>query len=147
MADFLTGAPARFAAANINKDLEEHRYLGLYAEDSWKATPRLTLNYGLRWEPYFGAVIQHGWVSHFDQALFDKNVHSTVYPNAPAGMLYPGDPGFDTGNRPNNIRWNNFAPRFGAAWDPQGNGRMTVRGSWGIFYDLPHTLFFYSFSL
>jgi len=146
MADFLIGAPSSFADANINKDLEQHRYLGLYVQDSWKLTPRLTMNYGLRWEPYFGGSIEHGWVSHFDQTLFNENVHSVIYPNAPAGMLFPGDNGFNTGNRPSNSKLNDFAPRFGAVWDPKGNGRMTVRASWGIFYDLPQTLFYYAFS-
>jgi len=146
MADFLVGQPATFNQQNISQDLERHQYLGLYAQDTWRLTHRLTLNYGIRWEPYFGASMQHGWVSHFDRALFDQNVHSTQYVNAPAGVLYPGDPGFNTNNRPNYIRWNDFAPRAGIVWDPRGDGKMTLRASWGRFYDLPHTLFFYNYS-
>ena len=86
--------------------------------------------------------MNYGHVSHFDPALFAANVHSTVYPNAPAGVEYPGDPGFDTNDRPNNIQWNNFAPRFGAIFDPHNDGKMTIRASWGMFYDFPHTLFY-----
>ena len=60
-------------------------------------------------------------------------------------MEYPGDPGFNTNSRPNYIKWNNFAPRFGAIYDPHNDGKMTIRASWGIFYDFPHTLFYDAF--
>ena len=146
MADFLIGAPSSFAQNTISQDRERQRYFGIYVQDSWRITPRLTANYGLRWEPYFGTVIPRGWVSHFDMNAFMTGMHSTVYPNAPAGALYPGDPGYDAGNRPMKPRLNDWAPRIGLAWDPRGNGRMTVRASWGMFYDMPSTLFYYGYS-
>jgi hypothetical protein len=146
MADFMTGKPSSFAQNSISLDFERQRYMGTYIQDTWRITPRLTLNYGLRWEPYFGTVIQHGWVSHFDMDAFVKNQRSTVYPNAPAGTFFPGDPSFDTGKRPMKPKLNNWAPRLGLVWDPRGNGRMTVRASWGMFYDLPSTLFYYGYS-
>jgi hypothetical protein len=146
MADFLIGSPSSFAQNTISNDRERQRNLGLYAQDSWRVTPRLTVNYGLRWDPYFGTVIPNGWVSHFDMNAFLNNVHSTVYPNAPAGTLFPGDPNYGAGDRPMKTRLNDFAPRIGLAWDPQGNGRMTVRASWGMFYDFPSTLFYYGYS-
>jgi hypothetical protein len=146
MADFLIGSPSSFAQNTISNDRERQRNLGLYAQDSWRVTPRLTVNYGLRWDPYFGTVIPNGWVSHFDMNAFLNNVHSTVYPNAPAGTLFPGDPNYGAGDRPMKTRLNDFAPRIGLAWDPQGNGRTTVRASWGMFYDFPSTLFYYGYS-
>ena len=146
MADFLIGSPSSFAQNTISNDRERQRNLGLYAQDSWRVTPRLTVNYGLRWDPYFGTVIPNGWVSHFDMNAFLNNVHSTVYPNAPAGTLFPGDPNYGAGDRPMKTRLKDFAPRIGLAWDPQGNGRMTVRASWGMFYDFPSTLFYYGYS-
>jgi len=146
MADFLIGSPSSFAQNTISNDRERQRNLGLYAQDSWRVTPRLTLNYGLRWDPYFGTVIPNGWVSHFDMNAFLNNVHSTVYPNAPAGTLFPGDPNYGAGDRPMKTRLKDFAPRIGLAWDLQGNGRMTVRASWGMFYDFPSTLFYYGYS-
>jgi hypothetical protein len=146
MADFLIGSPSSFAQNTISNDRERQRYVGLYVQDSWKITPRLTANYGLRWEPYFGTVIPNGWVSHFDMDKFLNNVHSNVYPNGPAGTMFPGDPGYDAGNRPMRPKLNDWAPRLGLAWDPRGNGRMTVRASWGMFYDLPSTLFYYGYS-
>ena len=142
MADFMLGTPASFSQSSVTIDSERHQYIGLYAQDSWRLTSKLKINYGLRWEPYIGGALSYGHVSHFDPALFAGNVHSTVYPNAPAGVLYPGDAGFNTNNRPNNIRWNNFAPRVGLIYDPKNDGRMTIRASWGIFYDFPHTLFY-----
>lgn len=145
MADFLLGDAASFTQANLQFDDNRYNYIGLYAQDSWKATNRLTVNLGLRWEPYFGGSLKTGEVTHFDPTLFAQGFHSSVYVNAPAGLLFPGDPGFNTGNRPSFTSWNDWAPRAGIVWDPQGNGKMTVRASWGMFYDLPQTLFGYGF--
>jgi len=60
-------------------------------------TPRLTLTYGVRWEPYLPWASKYGWFSHFDQELFDQNVRSTVFVNAPAGMVFPGDSQYECG--------------------------------------------------
>lgn len=146
MADFISGSLDSFTQINISHDNEKWNYLGLYAQDNWKVNSRLTVNYGLRWEPYFNGRLLNGQVSHFDMANFLNNVHSTVYPNAPAGTLYPGDAGFDTGGRPNKTTWLNFAPRLGMAWDPKGDGKTLIRASWGIFYDMPQTLFYYNYA-
>jgi len=146
MADFLLGRTNTFQQGGIQYAYERYHSVGLYAQDNWKLTPHLTLNYGLRWEPYIGGSMPLGYVMHFDRGLFDQNVHSSVYPSAPAGVLFPGDKGFDTNGRPSHTKMNDFAPRLGVVWDPQGNGRMTVRLSWGILYDMPHTLFAYGFS-
>jgi hypothetical protein len=146
MADFAAGALASMVQLNISHDNENWRYLGIYAQDSWKINPRLTLNYGLRWEPYFGGSFPLQQVTHFNMNDFLNNVHSAQFPNAPAGTLYPGDPGFNTGSRPNYTRWNNFAPRIGVAWDPTGGGKTLIRASFGILYDMPETLFFYNYA-
>jgi Carboxypeptidase regulatory-like domain/TonB dependent receptor-like, beta-barrel len=146
MADFISGELSSFVQLNISHDNENWRYVGIYAQDSWKISSRLTLNYGLRWEPYLNGSLLPNHVTHFDMQKFLANVHSTIYPNAPAGTLYPGDPGFTTGGRPNYTAWNNWAPRIGVAWDPTGNGKMLVRASWGMFYDMPHTLFYYNYA-
>jgi hypothetical protein len=146
MADFLTGYVSSFTQGGIQYDDERYHYVGVYAQDNWKITPRLSLNYGLRWEPFIGGNMSTGYVMHFDQALFNSNTHSTVYPNAPAGIEFPGDPGFNTNSRPSNTHLNDFAPRVGVVWDPKGDGKMTIRASWGVFYELPHTLFAYGFS-
>jgi hypothetical protein len=146
LADFLLGYSSTFIQAGVQNADDRYTYFGAYAQDSWKVTRRLTLNYGVRWEPYLGNTMPNGRVGHFDPSLFQQNVHSTVYPKAPAGYLFAGDSGFDTNNRPAHTKLADFAPRFGLAWDPKGDGKMSVRASWGMFYDLPHTLFAYGFS-
>ncbi|MBZ5579865.1 MAG: TonB-dependent receptor [Acidobacteriia bacterium] len=146
MADFISGRLDSFTQINISHDNEKWNYIGLYAQDNWKVNSRLTLSYGLRWEPYLNGRLLNGQVSHFDMGNFLNNVHSSVYPNAPAGTLYPGDAGFDTGGRPNQTSWLNFAPRLGVAWDPKGDGKTLIRASWGMLYDMPHTLFYYNYA-
>lgn len=146
MSDFISGALDSYTQINVSHDNEKWNYIALYARDNWKVNSHLTLSYGLRWEPYLNGRLLNGQVSHFDMAKFLANVHSVVFPNAPAGTLYPGDPEFDTGGRPNRTTWKNFAPRLGAAWDPKGDGKTLIRVSWGMFYDMPHTLFYYNYA-
>src|SRR5438128_485113 len=100
LADFLLGKPISWAQGNVQSYLyNRQEYFGAYVQDSWKATQRLTVNYGLRWEPFFAFKNKHGWFDHFDMNLFDQNVHSTVYPNAPAGLIFPGDSQWTRGEK------------------------------------------------
>lgn len=111
-------------------------YLGLYAQDTWRATSRVTVNAGLRWEPYFGQqVLRDGAPSNFSLDNFRNNVTSSVFRNAPAGLIFRGDPGFPGGRTGLNTQWWNLSPRVGVAWDVTGDGRMAVRSSYGIAYD------------
>jgi hypothetical protein len=104
--------------------------LYFFGEDAWKATKKLTLNYGLRYEYNSPQIDPHneviGWY---------PGQQSTVFPLSPPDFLYPGDPG--TPNRgliyPDR---NNFAPRFGFAWDILGDSKLVMRGGFGIFYDI-----------
>jgi len=59
----------------------------------------------------------------------------TVFRNAPAGLIYPGDPGFPKGNTGLNTQWTNLSPRAGVAWDVHGDGRLAVRSSYSMGYD------------
>ena len=128
-ASFLTGMPVVFFQGGGQMD----RYLGTwelagYAQDEWRVNRKLTLNYGLRYEvstPY----------SEKRQRLnaFVPGVQSTVNANAPAGLLFPGDPGVT--NRIASISKNGWMPRVGFAWDPTGSGKTSVRGGYAIFFD------------
>jgi hypothetical protein len=135
LADFLIGKPNTFLQSFPNTEYFSEWYFGLYATDTWKATPRLTVNYGLRWEPYFPQVIRNGAIYQFDEARYAAGAKSTVFANAPAGMSYPGDPGF-AGKTGMPRKWWDLMPRLGLAWDPHGNGRMSIRASYGLAYDM-----------
>ena len=113
-------------------------YMGLYAQDTWRASPRVTINGGLRWEPYFGQNVTSGAVYNYSRENFRNNVRSQAFVNAPAGLLYPGDPGFPPGQRGLYTQWLNFSPRIGLGWDVSGNGRTAVRVSYGLTYDFPN---------
>src|SRR4030095_9107408 len=112
-------------------------YMGLYAQDAWRMTSRMTINAGIRWEPYFGQNVTNSAIYNFNIDNFRNNVKSTVFVNAPAGLLYPGDKGFPPGKTGLNKQWLNFSPRVGLAWDLSGDGRMALRSSYGISYDFP----------
>jgi hypothetical protein len=95
LADFMLGAVSGgFLQGNPVYDYDHSDYVGAYAQDNWRVAPNLTVNLGLRWEPFLPVKNTYSWVSHFDQARFDQNVHSTVYPLAPAGLMFPGDTGY-----------------------------------------------------
>jgi hypothetical protein len=137
LADFMAGRLLNFQQAAPNKLLVRYRYLGLFAQDSWKVIPNLTLSYGMRWEPYFPQHYGENMMNHFDMDAFTKGIKSNVFVNAPAGMFYPGDPLFGpNGNAGMNKQWKHFAPRAGLVWDPSKDGKMVIRAGYGIFYDI-----------
>jgi Carboxypeptidase regulatory-like domain/TonB dependent receptor len=141
LADFMLGiASGGFVQGNPVYDYDHHDYVGMYAQDTWRVAPDLTLNLGIRWEPFNPVQNTFGWVSHFDRTLFDQNVHSTVYPQAPAGLIFPGDASYPA-NGVSNRKWSDFAPRVGIVWNPGGSETTSVRASWGVFYDAPQLFF------
>jgi hypothetical protein len=105
----------------------------LYLTDTWKITPRLTANLGLRWEPYFPQSVVNGAIFTFDLDRFRAGTKSTVYVNAPPGFYYPGDPGFP-GIQGVNTQIAHFTPRAGLAWDPKGDGKTSIRASYAFGY-------------
>ncbi len=109
-------------------------YLGAYVRDTWKLSPRVTVNAGLRYEPFLPPAITAGAVYNFNLADMIAGKKTTVYRNAPPGLTFPGDPGFP-GLSGMNRQWNLFAPRAGVAWDPTGQGRLSIRASYGLAYD------------
>jgi len=138
LADFMLGRVSNFVQGNPVYDFDENDYIGAYAQDEWKLRQNLTLNVGLRWEPYLAIKNSRNYVSNFDEARFDAGTRSTVYPQAPPGLLFPGDAGFP-GSAAMHNKLNQFAPRAGVVW--QVNEKTAIRGGWGRFYDTPHLFF------
>src|SRR5579884_1406454 len=114
-------------------DLEKW-LVNAYVQDTWKVSPHFTVNAGVRWEPYLPPDEVRGYIYTFSLANLINNVKTTQYVNAPPGLSFPGDPGFQ-GTHAINRQWNLFAPRVALAWDPKGDGRTVVRASFGISYD------------
>ncbi len=128
-ASFLLGQSVQFFQGGGQFDRGLRKWItGTYAQDEWRVTPHLTLNFGLRYEvntPYTEIRNRlNAW---------DPGHQSTLYPSAPEGLLFPGDPGIPSGIAP--IDWKEFMPRVGFAWDPFGDAKTTVRAGYGIFYD------------
>jgi hypothetical protein len=129
LANFLLGEPDIFtqAGGDFTRDLRGWE-LGAYAQDEYRISSTLTLNYGVRYEittPFRDI--------HNRMMEFAPGQQSTVYSNAPAGLLFPGDSGVSDTIAP--IFKKDFAPRVGFAWNPLGNSRTVIRSAYGIFYD------------
>jgi hypothetical protein len=141
MADFLTGNAVTFTQGLRYGFYDRQYYMALYAQDSWKVTPRLTLNYGLRWEPYTAPWNKFGSYSHFDDSLYLQGVQSKVFKNAPPGLVFPGDPQYGCGQSLNCDQWAKFFPRVGLVWDPFGDGKTSIRAAYGMYGDRNHMFY------
>jgi hypothetical protein len=137
-ADFLIGVPSQYNQSQLNPFYARNKYAGLFAQDSWHALSNLTLNYGLRWDRIAP------WSEKYNQiSTFVPGAQSLVFPGAPPGILYPGDPGVPNTLSPIDNRI--FAPRVGLAWSPHADngffstllgepGTTSIRASFGTFY-------------
>jgi hypothetical protein len=132
-ADFLMGTMSLFSQSLTQQNAVRHTALGLYAQDTYHATPRLTVNLGVRWEPLLYPQDALGRGSDFSMSAFLAGQHSTKYPSAPAGTSFWGDPGMPKGLTDDRMAI--FSPRLGLVWNPHGNGQDTIRAGAGILYD------------
>jgi hypothetical protein len=138
-ADFLLGVPSQYNQSQLQAFYGRNKYTGLYGQDSWRLTRNFTLNYGLRWDRI------EPWYEKYNQiATFVPGQQSVVFPGAPAGIVYPTDPGVPRTLAPPGNR--DFAPRIGLAYSPSvsgdgllasilgGPGKTSIRASYGMFY-------------
>jgi hypothetical protein len=138
-ADFLIGAPGYFHQNAPTLTDARSFYWGAFIQDSYRIRPSLTLNYGLRWEAFAP------WSDQQNRLYsFEFGTQSKVYPDAPEGYVFPGDPGISKGLSP--VRWNKFAPRMGLAYSPSvsegflgkvfgGPGKTSIRAGAGIYFN------------
>jgi hypothetical protein len=137
-ADFLIGAPNQYQQGLQLPLYSRGRSWAAYGQDSWRAKQNLTVNYGLRWE-----VSTPWWEVHNQVEALVPGCQSVVFPGAPTGWCFPGDPGVPSTLAP--TRYNNFAPRIGLAYSPGaqegalgkvlgGPGKSSIRAGWGMYY-------------
>jgi len=138
-ADFLIGVSSIYTQNQLRPFYGRNRYVGLYGEDSWRVKSNLTLNYGLRWDR-----IEPWYEKYNNNITFIPGEQSEVFPAAPTGIVYPGDPGVARTLAPAGNR--DFAPRIGLAYSPDvrgdsllrkivgASGTTSIRASFGIFY-------------
>jgi hypothetical protein len=137
-ADMLIGAPDSFVQASPGALNARAKYGALFAQDSFKALPNLTINYGLRWD-----VTQPWWDTQNRLQTFIPGKQSARFPGAPLGWNFAGDPGVPRSIGP--TRWKDLAPRFGLAYSPSesegflgkifgGPSHTSIRAGFGIYY-------------
>jgi hypothetical protein len=136
LANFIMGYQHQFSQTSGDFSDSHEKPMGLFVSDRWKATPRLSLTYGLRWEPQQVMKEIRGRIEQFRPDAYAAGIHSTIIPGAPAGLFFVGDNynGVSVPDRGESGDLNNFAPRLGFAWDPTGKGKMALRGGGGLFY-------------
>jgi hypothetical protein len=141
-ADYLLGAPTGAGGGYTQAALQlldsRTRYGAAYGQDTWRVTPNLTLNLGLRWEVSMPWYDTQGKIQ-----TWVKGEQSTVFPNSPKGLVYPGDPGIPKTLAP--TQYKNFGPRIGFAYSPSfsdgvlgkvfgGPGKTSIRAAYGLYY-------------
>jgi hypothetical protein len=114
-ADFLLGIPSQYTQGDARPTSNRNKYGAMFIQDSWRPRSRLEFNYGLRWD------VIMPWYERFNQIqTLVLGEQSVVYPGAPEGIVFPGDPGIPRALAP--ARWNNLSPRLGLAWAPAPRG-------------------------
>lgn len=127
LADFVTGKVGSMEQDTPYHGLINSWYYGFFIEDDYRVSQKLTLNLGLRYDLYTPPTESQNLTS-----TFVPGIQSTVVPNAPLGLLYPGDKGVPRGIV--DLRKHHFSPRAGIIWDPFGDGKTAIRAGAGVFY-------------
>lgn len=133
IASLMLGSITTFVQGAGTYSALRNTFPGFYIQDSWKVNRRLSLNYGVRYEPYLPWKERDQRIEVFNAAAYAAGQVSTVYPNAAKGIFFTGDSG--VAPQGYNASYTHFMPRFGFAWDVFGDGKTALRGGSGIFYD------------
>ena len=141
LADFLLGRVSTFNDGNPNPNTLRQTVAAVYAQDSYHATQHLTINFGLRWEPSVPPYDEFSRGNQFSQAAFNAGIHSTVYPTAPAGLLFAGDALNKNGKYFTDSHYLASSPRIGLVWDPGGDGKSTIRSGFALMHDTTELFF------
>jgi hypothetical protein len=139
-ADFFAGSLDSFSQGLHDLENDGATDFSLYAQDSWKPRRNLTVNYGLRWEPWTPEHNSNGHVENFSMAGFAAGTKSGIFTSAPAGLSFQGDPG-QPGNHYTYGKKTIFEPRVGLIFDPFGDGKTSIRAGFGMFSDSPQMFF------
>jgi hypothetical protein len=137
-ADFYTGYESSFFQDNGRKFYLRELRPSLYLQDDWRIVRKLTLNLGVRWDPWLPAIDDNGTLVGFN--LANPAFQSTIAPNAPKGLMFNGDAGLAPAVYKNN--WKDFAPRVGFAYNVFGDSKTVVRGAYGLFFGMPEGLLY-----
>jgi carboxypeptidase family protein len=127
LSDFVTGQVYTMEQDTPYHTVTSAWYWAGFIQDTYRITPRVTLNLGVRYDVQTAPVEAQNLT-----ATFEPNVQSTQVPSAPLGMLFPGDKGVPRGIV--NTRYHHVSPRIGLAWDPFGDGKTAIRAGAGVFY-------------
>lgn len=141
LADLLVGRFSNLTDGNVISDYLRQNVVAAYAQDAFHATEHLTLNFGVRWEPYLPSYDKYGRGDQFSWPLFLQGWHSSVYPNAPAGLIFYGDSTDKYGKAFTASHWGLLSPRLGMVWDPKGDGKQTIRSAFTLMHDSPELFY------
>jgi hypothetical protein len=125
-ADLITGHPIIFGQSDGYNSQVKGKLLGFYAEDNYSLSDRLTLTGGLRVDPYKPFTVPNNQID-----CFNAGQQSTVYANAPLGLIYPGDPGCN--NSGTTGKYGLVQPRVGFAYKADSAGKTAIRGGYGLY--------------
>jgi hypothetical protein len=141
LADLELGKLAGLTDGNALSDYMRQTVFAAYAQDTIRVTNHLTVNVGLRWEPYVPTADKQCRGNQFSLAEYIANYHSSQYPSAPAGLLFGNDSPNSNGCRFANSHWADVSPRLGIVWDPKGDGKQTIRAAFGLMHDNPELFY------